>query len=143
MTKYCTDSIYTDSSYGYNGFVDDKTELDPEDDAAYVNWGENWRMPTYDQLNELKTKCSWTLSTQNDVNGYLVTGPNGNTLFLPDAGQRWGSALYTSGHYWSREIDFFYPDVAYYLLFNSRYVLLSYCSRDQGSTVRAVRVSQN
>ena len=52
MTKYCTDSGY--------GTVDNKTELDPADDAATVNWGTSWRMPTLEQLDELLTKCTWT-----------------------------------------------------------------------------------
>ena len=41
LTKYCTDA-----SYGNDGFTDDKTTLDPEDDAATANWGKEWRMPT-------------------------------------------------------------------------------------------------
>ena len=53
LTKYCTDS-----SYGYNGFVDNKAELDPEDDAAYVNWGSSWRIPTTEQQCELYENCS-------------------------------------------------------------------------------------
>ena len=54
LTKYCNDS-----TYGYNGFVDNKVELDPEDDAAYVNWGPSWRMPTLNQTQELWQDCTW------------------------------------------------------------------------------------
>ena len=62
FTKYCTDS-----SLGYNGFVDNKTELDPEDDAATANWGEMWRMPSDDQLYELKNVCIWQWTMRNGV----------------------------------------------------------------------------
>ena len=53
MTKYCTNS-----DYGNDGFVDNKTELDFEDDAAYVNWGPSWRIPSYEQFEELCTSCT-------------------------------------------------------------------------------------
>ncbi len=75
MTKYCTNS-----DYGNDGFVDNKTELDPEDDAAYVNWGPSWRMPTTEQQCELYENCSSDWTTQNGVNGRLFTGPNRITL---------------------------------------------------------------
>ena len=141
MTKYCTNS-----SYGYNGFTDGKTELDPEDDAATVNWGENWRMPTNDQQTELRTKCIWTWTTQNGVNGRLVTGPNGNTLFLPAAGGRSDSSLSGAGSwgdYWSRTLRSSYPFYAYYLNFDSEGVGWNSLYRYYGSAVRAVRVPQN
>ncbi|MDO4994918.1 MAG: hypothetical protein Q4E32_07945, partial [Bacteroidales bacterium] len=72
LTKYCT--------------VDNRTELLPEDDAAYVNWGSSWRIPTRTQQDELRKKCTWTLTSRGGVNGYEVKGPNGNVLFLPTAG---------------------------------------------------------
>ena len=138
LTKYCTNS-----SYGYNGFVDNKTELDPKDDAAYVNWGENWRMPTYDQLEELRTECTWTWTTQNGVNGRLVIGPNGNSFFLPAAGYRYDSSLDdvgSDGGYWSRTLDSRRPYYAYYLYFDSRNVVWDDLYRYYGHAVRAVRV---
>ena len=141
LTKYCTDS-----SYGYNGFTDGKTELDPEDDAATVNWGENWRMPTLDQQTELIDNCTWAWTTQNGVNGRLVTGPNGAGLFLPAAGYRWSSSLYYAGSYggyWSRTLYSGYPGYAYYLDFNSDDVYWGNYYRIGGFSVRPVRVSQN
>ena len=135
MTKYCTSS-----SFGYNGFVDNKTELDLEDDAAYVNWGSKWRMPSYDQLDELGTLCPWTWTTLNGVNGRLVTGPNGNTLFLPAAGYHYdGSLDYGSyGYYWTRTLS--YPDYAYGFDFYSGCVYSDEYARSDGQSVRAVRV---
>ena len=141
LTKYCTNS-----SYGYNGYVDNKTELDSEDDAAYVNWGSSWRMPTLDQQTELIDNCTWTWTTQNGVNGYLATGPNGHTLFLPAAGYRYNGSLSSTGsdgRYWSRTLYSAYPYNAYNLSFYSGRVFWSYFYRSYGYAVRPVRVSQN
>lgn len=71
------------------GPVDGKWILDPEDDAATVNWGDGWRTPTAAELAELQRECSWTW--QDDYNnsgvpGFLVTGPNGNSIFIAASG---------------------------------------------------------
>ncbi len=140
MTKYCTNS-----NYGYNGFVDNKTELDPEDDAAYVNWGPSWRMPTTEQQQELIDNCTSVWTTQNGVNGRLFTGSNGNTLFLPAAGSRWESLNDAGSHgfHWSRTLYSSRPYNAYLLDFGSDYIHRPYYLRAMGLPVRAVRVSQN
>jgi hypothetical protein len=78
LTKYCTKREY--------GVVDNKTALELEDDAAHVNWGGEWRMPTKAELEELRTKCTWLPAKINGVSGREITGPNGNTLFLPYSG---------------------------------------------------------
>jgi hypothetical protein len=75
--------IVIGSHYGNNGFTDNKTILDPEDDVATVNWGGTWRIPTKFEQNELLKKCTWTWATQNGVNRYKVTGPNSNSIFCP------------------------------------------------------------
>ena len=59
-----------------------------EYDIAKVNWGGKWRMPTVKELEEISEKCSWKPSTLNGVKGNEVTGPNGNTIFFPFAGNR-------------------------------------------------------
>ena len=141
MTKYCTYSYF-----GYNGFTDGKTELDPEDDAAYVNWGPEWRLPTTEQQQELIDNCTSVWTTQNGVNGHLFTGPNGNTFFLPAAGIRWDESLNdvgSYGGYWSRTLHSGCPNGAYYLDFISEHVDWYTAYRDLGFPVRAVRVSQN
>ena len=142
MTKYCTKS-----KYGYNGFVDNKSELDPEDDAAYVNWGPSWRMPTIEQLHELVENCTVQWKPQNGVMLPLLTGPNGNTLFLPAAGRRWGDSFGGAGslcYYWSRTLISSDPYRSYYLEL-SMYGLRWYYSFDRynGFTVRPVRASRN
>ena len=75
------------------GYIDENGNLTPEHDAARVNWGGSWRMPTKAEQEELSTKCTWTKTTQNGVSGYNVKGPNGNSIFLPAAGYRIGTAL--------------------------------------------------
>ena len=74
-------------------------------DAATANWGSPWRMPTIDEFSELKSECTWTHTTQNGVNGYEVTGTNGNTIFLPVTGYMYETSLVSastsSGRYWS------------------------------------------
>ena len=140
LIKYCTNS-----NYGYNGFVDDKTELEPEDDAATANWGSQWCMPTEEQLDELIAECNWQWTTRNGVNGSLVTSKhNGATLFLPAAGYHFGDQLYSTGtiaYYWSRMVNASKSYQAYYLWFNSLGNLeRNFGDRDNGYTVRAVRV---
>ena len=141
LTKYCTDS-----SYGDNGFVDNKTELDVEDDAAYVNWGENWRIPSADQANELIENCSWSRTTRNGVKGKLVTGPNGASLFLPAAGYHGNSLINVgqSGYYCLNFLAVYNSRYGGYLSFYYKGdYFLSSEFRSHGSTVRAVRVPQN
>ena len=71
FTKYCTKP-----EFGFNGFTDNLKTLQPSDDAATVNWGEGWRTPTIDEWIELVTKCSYTFTTRNGVNGCVFTGRN-------------------------------------------------------------------
>ncbi len=73
-------------------------------DAARANWGGMWRLPTASEIDELVNNCTWKWTSQNGVNGYKVTGKNGNSIFLPAAGWRSGSSLYYAGsygYYWS------------------------------------------
>ena len=143
MTKYCTNS-----SYGNDGFTDNKTELDLEDDAAYVNWGSAWRMPSIDQYRELinssYTTTEWT--TQNGVYGRLITSKsNGNSVFLPAAGDRSSSSLVSAGsygYYWSRTLNSDAPDYAWYPGFGSSYIYAGNSGRYFGFSVRPVRLSE-
>ena len=73
-------------------------------DVAHVKWGGSWRMPTLSEIQELFFKCSWEWTTVNGVSGQKVTGPNGNSIFLPAAGRRGGPEVYdrgSNGNYWS------------------------------------------
>lgn len=103
LTKYCNSSVYGD-----NGFTDGLTTLLLEDDAATANWGGAWRMPTADEMRELRDNCSHTSATQNGVEGHLYTAKNGNSLFLPAAGLRYDAGsqdVGSDGYYWSSSID--------------------------------------
>ncbi len=136
MTKYCIDSEY--------GTVDNKTVLELTDDAAHVNWGGSWRMPTKAEQDELRNtnNCTWTWTKQNGVNGYKVTSKkNGNSIFLPAAGYRYDSDLNRSGSYgsyWSSSLDASGSSYAYYLYFNSSGVDWNYSYRCVGHSVRPV-----
>ena len=141
LTKYCSHS-----SYGNNGFTDGKTILDPEDDAAIANWGGAWRMPTDAELTELREKCKWTWTSQNDVNGYKVVGPNGNSIFLPAAGYKDGESLLITrsfGNYWSNSLHTDYSDLAYSVYFYSDVVDKYGSNRDHGRSVRPVFGERN
>ena len=138
LTKYCTNSDF--------GSVDNRMVLDLEDDAAYVNMGPSWRMPTNSQQTELIQKCTWQWTTMNGVNGRLVTGPNGNSIFLPAAGERFYNSLLDAGsmsEYWSCELGLGSSICAYGIGFESDRLFWISGARAFGRSVRAVRVSQD
>lgn len=145
--KWCNGSRDTLTKYNSNsdyGEVDNKTVLDPEDDAAHVNWGGSWRMPTYAECQELVHYCVWTWTSENGVAGFKVSG-NGNYIFLPAAVFRYGATLYegSSAGYWSATSDSVDADDAYYLYFySSDHETVCY-SRCYGRSVRPVFVSDN
>lgn len=90
------------------GYIDENNNLTPQYDAAIANLGENWRMPTKEECQELVDNCSWEWTTQNGVKGSKVTGPNGNSIFLPAAGDRLNKAAsnYGSlGRYWNTKLS--------------------------------------
>ena len=74
----------------YN-LVDGKEFLESEDDAATVNWGGTWRMPTAKEIDELIDNCTIETTIQNGVKGIIVTGKNGNSIFIPGIGYRYWS----------------------------------------------------
>ena len=138
LTKYCNNS-----SYGYNGFTDNLTILQPGDDAATANYG--GRTPTKEEWQELinNTTAQWT--TRNGVNGRLFTSSNGNSLFLPAAGYRWDSSLNYAGSrsfYWSSSLDTDDPSRAWNFVFISAFQGVKGGNRDDGRSVRAVRSAQ-
>lgn len=109
-------SMYSNSNYKwgttssinkYGTDTDNRNVLVPEDDAAHMNWGGNWRMPTDIEFSELYLKCSWIWESRNNVNGYRVVGPNGNWIFLPAAGhyETSISSAGTRGYYWSSKLS--------------------------------------
>ena len=133
FTKYCFDSEY--------GTVDNKTVLDPEDDVAHVKWGGNWRMPTWDECQELIDNCISEWSMLNGVNGRkFISKTNGNSIFLPASGFIVGSNLYANGYRGRYRLSSLYENStnARYLDFQSDFVITDYCGRDIGQSVRPV-----
>ncbi len=141
LTKYCDKS-----SYGNNGFTDNLTTLEAADDAATVNWGEGWRMPTKAEMNELLNSCNHTYIKRNGMNGRLFTGPNGNSIFIPSAGTYNGSTNYGAnsyGEYWLSNIVDMSPSFANDLYFERGNYDIQGLSRSEGKPVRPVLIENN
>ena len=148
MTKYTYPDNQTDGIW-YSGstFIgDNKTDLDPEDDAAYVNWGSEWCMPTRDQLDELRntSNTTWTRTTMNGKSGFKVSKKTDSNvyIFLPAAGYRYNSSLGnagSNGYYWSRSLYTSNSSYAGCLYFNSGNVYTVDDNRYLGRSVRPVR----
>lgn len=138
LTKYCDNS-----SFGLDGFTDQLTTLEPSDDAATVALGNGARIPTKAEWDELIINCTGSLTSQNGVNGYLFTAANGNTIFLPGAGNRRGSEPPTVGSYGvyqSSEFCTGVPSCAWRFLSKpDNTILMNAPYRSEGQSVRAVR----
>jgi hypothetical protein len=125
----------------YSNELDYKYFLDKEDDVASVNWGGKWRMPTRNEQQELINKCSWTWKTKNDINGFEVKGPNGNTIFLPAAGyirESYNYDITTCGKYWSSVLTPGFSFNSYALVFGENAISIGGLERRYGCTVRPV-----
>ena len=110
-------------------------------DVAHVKWGGGWRMPTLDEIKELCNKCTWQWTTVNGVSGQKVTGPNGNSIFLPAAGVRYGTDVNyrgSYGYYWSASLDEHGSSYACCLRFYDGDWGWGYDSRYNGHTVLPV-----
>ena len=113
----------------------------PQYDAAMANWGGAWRMPTKAEQSELRNNCTWEWTTLNGVNGQRVTGPNGNSIFLPAAGYRYGTGsnyVGSHGSYWSSSPPEGNVYGAYYLYFGSDGYDSGWNYRYYGQSVRPV-----
>lgn len=146
--KWCNGSYKTLTKYnsnGGNGTVDYKTSLDLVDDVAHVKWGGNWRMPTNEELDELRTSCTWLSLTD----GYRVTsnieGFTDRSIFLPYTGYREDRYLYEQdqddygyGYYWSSTLYNSYSQYSYYLYFTYSGLSTSWGNRYIGRCVRPV-----
>jgi uncharacterized repeat protein (TIGR02543 family) len=134
LTKYCSAA-----NYGYNDFTDGLTTLEAEDDAATANWGSVWRMPTSAELYELKTYCTLRKTTKNGVNGHLFTGPNGNSIFLPNASMTDNpNDASTYGYYWSSSLYSNFPEQSNAFMLYNGSSGVTYLYRFMGLSVRPV-----
>ena len=96
---------------------------------------------TLKTLNELMGRCNWVWTSLNEVNGFMVTGPNGKTIFLPAAGQRENTKINNHGLYcllWSSSLGITYPSSAVYLLLYQNGYNVSEYSRYWGLSIRPV-----
>lgn len=137
MTKYCT----KDSE----GKVDNKTVLENFDDAAVANWGNDWRMPTSKEQQELLDGCVWEWTNNYDGTGVAgrvgYSKTNSNIIFLPAAGSinhTENSSLGTEGFYWSSTLFKHTMNGSYFLCFANYFIDWRGNKRFNGRSVRAV-----
>lgn len=107
-------------------------------DVARKELGEGWSIPNREDFNELCSECTWTIVEQNGIYGYLVTGVNGNSIFLPGAGCRFSVALINAyeGLYWT-------SDDTYCLKVSSNGFCIREYDRMYGLCIRAVYKTGN
>ena len=112
--KYCV-QINGIGLYSYTKYnkTDKLTVLQPEDDAATANLGNNYRTPTVKEWEELLAECTWEVATKTNKNNetvidyWKVVGPNGNFIILPSTGcygrRGWDgeASVYQSALVWS------------------------------------------
>lgn len=139
----------------YSSSVMDKVEIDDISgfatyDPAAAEWGGDWRLPTRKEMLELVNNCNWIWTEQSGVNGFKITGPSGNSIFLPAAGNRQWAKTYLNeayGYYWTSTP---YKGSLYggeknkfsYVLEIREYQSVKECKADYrifGNSVRAVR----
>ena len=139
LTKYC----YNPNN-GLDGYVDDLTVILPEDDAATINWGEEWCIPTSSQLGELLSYTTFSWTSINGSYGGLFTAPNGNSVFLPA-----GGAYIASNHFYAGQVGVYFssnihpdtPSMPSYFAFHVGNNSFPYC-RANGAPIRPVRSTQ-
>ncbi len=132
LTKYCLSASY--------GSVDGKSVIEPMDDVARVRMGKQWRIPTKSEMEELITNCTWHYEKLNGVNGFRVTGPNGNSIFMPCAGQKYDNNLANAGgtgFYWTSGLSGSTSAPAMYCYNGADPAFMDY-TRKQGMSIRPV-----
>lgn len=140
FNKYNADSEHGD--------IDGRTELEPEDDAAHVKWGGNWRMPTKAEWDELRENCTWTWTKVKGVYGYKIKskkpGYKRRSIFLPAASYCVDDFMthsesnedYYMSWYWSSTLSEG-SDYAEGVIFNSEYITEG-GSRTVGASIRPI-----
>lgn len=147
-------SDYDDDTYKYwvdsndNGYwdYDESTNIGSnisgtQYDVARQKWGGSWRMPTKAEIDELTSTCTCTWYQYKGIWGQKVTGPNGNSIFLPAAGRRLGTSLNNDGSlgsYWSAALHEDYYG-AWFLGFNNVDYIRNGYTRFSGLSVRPVK----
>ena len=140
LTKYCTELSWME--FGNDGYTDTLTTLEASDDAATVNWGSGWRMPTAEEISELFYSCEWEpLDDGLNMIGYIVTGPNGNSIALPFTGYYKDQLIQNEqlyGYFWSCSLDTQVPYTSRTMEYRTSYFSPSDSYRCYGLPVRPV-----
>ncbi len=92
-----TKNEYTEDNCSTYGKEMSDISGNPKYDVARKKWGGEWRMPTYYEMEELESECDWIRRSQNGVDGYMVIGPNFNSIFIPAAGICCGTSIEDDG----------------------------------------------
>lgn len=125
------------------GWLTDGGVLAPSHDAAHVKWGGGWWLPTYQEFEDLDSKCDWIWTTQNGVKGYVVCGKDAYTdvrIFLPCAGRGGGSSLeFTSNGYYMSSVPLSDNYYSCYFYLNSSNRCTNKGLRVFGMSVRPVQ----
>lgn len=146
--SFSGENIYIDYTK-YSGGKNKQNKLELIDDAANVQWGKPWRIPTTDEIEELVNSCDWVLDEKNGVKGcWAISKINGNRIFFPLAGQMQGDKLMGEGvigKFWASEVDvdFCHSANELWLWYDDVYVKdltvsASVGNRETGINVRAV-----
>lgn len=122
---------------------DELRSLQASDDAATQNWGADCRMPSYAEFKELVDNCEWNYGYYyNGTAGMMVTGPNGNKIFIPAAGGRiWNDSygLGRDGYIWTKDVYEKDYTCGRQIYFCEEYVEEEqYIRRSSGASVRPV-----
>ena len=131
--KYCVNSN--------NGKIDNKSTLESYDDAARRRWGNEWRMPTLSEVEELINKCRWIHTTYNGVEGFKVIGPSGESIFLPVSGYKLEGKRYNKNnvYFWTSSLYKKNCFNAYTLEVSSNFITPIVLQRHIAQTIRPVR----
>ena len=137
LTKYVTQDGFGKLLYEHTYFKDKKNTLEILDDAAYVNWGSGWRIPTKEEYEELYERCTWKLTSLYGYVVWKVTGPSGKSIFFVSD---WPDEEFKSCYYWTSTLDEDWNDSAWsYYIGNNSVDSPSSHSRECGFLVRPVR----
>ena len=114
-------------------------------DIATAKWGKDWRMPSKENWKELIEKCKWTKEKAFHIDGYRVEGPNGNSIFLPNTGLRFGETISNTdaGYYWTSEMAQDNRECACYYYFDGEKHNDIVSTRNYVYSGRAVRPIRN
>lgn len=140
LSKYCNNENY--------GIVDNLSVIKQEDDAASVQWGSGWRIPTIDEFNELLNNCTWEWTSDyngTSASGFIgtskISGYTDKSIFLPAGGCMLNEEIQNVGEfgiYWLSQNSSEYPTEGWGFLIKSSQPALNYWTRYEGNMIRPV-----